>query len=228
MKILLQGIVGSTAYGLAREGSDVDRLGVFAHPTDYFWGLEKPADTIVEHEPDKTLHEVGKYVSLALKCNPTVLELLWLPEYELQSYWGWELVDRRDCFLSEPYVRSAYGGYAKAQVERLKRRHAEGKEGFSSDTQKRTAKHARHCFRLLRQGRELLETGNITLRLPDPETFWAFDTYSVQDIVERFEEEDLVFQAAKSILPAEPDRGTIEEFLHDLRAHGTGTVFKAA
>ena len=33
MTILLQGIVGSTAYGLAGPDSDVDRLGVYAAPT---------------------------------------------------------------------------------------------------------------------------------------------------------------------------------------------------
>ena len=33
MHILLQGVVGSTAYGLSGPDSDVDRAGVFAHPT---------------------------------------------------------------------------------------------------------------------------------------------------------------------------------------------------
>ncbi|MFD7300744.1 DNA polymerase beta superfamily protein, partial [Streptomyces pharetrae] len=37
--ILLSGVVGSTAYGLAHEDSDVDRLGVFAAPTESLHGL---------------------------------------------------------------------------------------------------------------------------------------------------------------------------------------------
>ena len=41
---LLEGIVGSTAYGLAGPHSDVDRLGVFAAPTRAFHGLYPPID----------------------------------------------------------------------------------------------------------------------------------------------------------------------------------------
>ncbi|GAA1913626.1 hypothetical protein GCM10009753_52280 [Streptantibioticus ferralitis] len=36
MHVLLSGTVGSTAYGLAHKGSDIDRLGVFAAPTEAF------------------------------------------------------------------------------------------------------------------------------------------------------------------------------------------------
>ncbi len=41
--VLLAGIVGSTAYGLAGPDSDVDRLGVFAAPTLSLLGLDAPA-----------------------------------------------------------------------------------------------------------------------------------------------------------------------------------------
>src|SRR3712207_6802639 len=89
-EIILQGIVGSTAYGLAREGSDVDRLGVFVTPTEELFYIAAPRQTIVTHKPDQTLHEIGKYVSLALKCNPTILELMWLPDdlIEITGRWG--------------------------------------------------------------------------------------------------------------------------------------------
>jgi predicted nucleotidyltransferase len=82
--VLLQGIVGSTAYGLAGPHSDVDRLGVYAAPTKAFHGLRLPIDraaSVVVHEPeDLTLHEARKFALLALSANPTVTELLWLPD----------------------------------------------------------------------------------------------------------------------------------------------------
>ena len=217
---LLEGIVGSTAYGLAREGSDVDYLGVFSYKAQDYWGLNEPPDNFKNEEgvkPDKTTHEIAKYIKLALKCNPSVLELLWLEDYELITYWGDRLVETRDCFLSEQLVRNSYGEYARQQVERLQRRNEEGKIGFSSDTQKRTAKHARHCFRLLRQGRDLLETGVIQIQLDDPETYWAFDSYSVDDIVKKFAEEDTLFKEAKSILPAGPNDWAVRSLLYDIR-----------
>lgn len=59
--ILLSGVVGSTAYGLAREGSDVDRLGMFAAPTETLLGLHTPKESHVTTAPDRTLHEAAKW-----------------------------------------------------------------------------------------------------------------------------------------------------------------------
>jgi hypothetical protein len=58
---VLTGVVGSTAYGLARPGSDVDRLGVFAVDTAELHGLRRPVESVVDAAPlpDRTLHEVG-------------------------------------------------------------------------------------------------------------------------------------------------------------------------
>src|SRR5262249_53904583 len=87
--VLLRGIVGSTAYGLAGPHSDVDRLAVYAAPTRAFHGLRLPIDrqaSIVVHEPDDlTLHEARKFCLLALSANPTVTELLWLSDYEVAT-----------------------------------------------------------------------------------------------------------------------------------------------
>jgi hypothetical protein len=63
MNVLLAGIVGSTAYGLAGPDSDVDHLGVYAAPTVAFHGLHPPTGkdaTLVRHDPDSTLHEAAK------------------------------------------------------------------------------------------------------------------------------------------------------------------------
>lgn len=215
-EVILQATVGSTAYGLAREGSDVDTLGVYVAPTRAFWGLQRVTESVVVHEPaDAQFHEVGKYCRLALKCNPTLIELLFLDERLLQKVTneGRALRALRHAFLSAPYVRSAFGGYAKQQADRLQRRNAEGKKGFSSDLQHRTAKHARHCFRLLRQGLQLLEEGDLTVRVSNPEDYWAFDNFTVEDIVAKFAEEDAIFQQAASCLPEQPAYASVEDFL---------------
>ena len=108
--ILLSGVVGSTAYGLARAGSDVDRLGIFATPTLAMVGLSRPKDSIVHTNPDRSLHEVGKWCSLALGGNPTVMELVWLPDdlYETRTPLGDQLIAIRTAFLSGP--RSCWRG----------------------------------------------------------------------------------------------------------------------
>lgn len=218
MTTILRGIVGSTAYGLAREGSDVDHLGVFVAPTLEYAGLDwhPDRDTRVTSGPDSTEHEVGKYLRLALKCNPTITELLWLPTglYETATPDGLGLVMNRRRFLSERCVRDAYGGYARQQAKKLADR---GDGSFSADTRKRTAKHARHLLRLLRQGRQLLTTGDLDVRVDNPEDYFAFDTMTPAQMLAVYEREDTLFMAAPSVLPEAPDRTKVAELLIRLR-----------
>jgi uncharacterized protein len=163
--ILLSGINGSTAYGLATTTSDVDRIGCYAAPTHEFHGLHLPTGkqaTWQDPEIDYTLHEAGKLAHLLLCCNPTVTELLWLDAYEAKTYEGEMLIDIRKSFLSAKGVRDSYLGYATQQFTRIRNR---GDGSFSSDTRKRTEKHARHLWRLVNQGVELHRTGRLTVRL---------------------------------------------------------------
>lgn len=134
--ILLSGVVGSTAYGLAREGSDVDRLGMFAAPTETLLGLHTPKESHVTTAPDRTLHEAAKWCRLALGGNPTVMELVWLPDelYEVRTPLGDELIAIRGSFLGAERVRDAYLGYAGQQFRRLEGRAATGAPPSTPDT----------------------------------------------------------------------------------------------
>lgn len=161
---LLEGIVGSTAYGLATPQSDIDRLGVYACPTEMLFTLREPKWTIVDTKPDSTLHEARKFCQLALQCNPTVLELLWLDSYDICTPLGQQLINVRDSFLSARRVRDAYFGYATQQFTRMQRRDAS-----DLDSRTKVAKHARHLYRLLSQGLELYIDGTLTVRLENPD-----------------------------------------------------------
>jgi predicted nucleotidyltransferase len=210
--IILSGVVGSTAFGLARAGSDIDRLGIFVRPTqDFFQIGGHGKDTLVTTAPDSALHEVGKYVSLALKCNPTIMDLMYLPEYEVCTTMGEWLVNIREDFLSEKYVRSAYGGYAIGQIKRIKQ------EMANDQRHARIAKHARHCYRLLEQGRELLETGSLTVRVSDPDAYWSFDVMETWVIDRMFVKAFERFEAAKSVLPQAPRTERLQVFINAIR-----------
>lgn len=214
--VLLQGIVGSTAYGLAGPHSDVDRLGVYAAPTRAFHGLHLPIDryaSVVEHEPaDLTLHEARKFCLLALSANPTVTELLWLTDYETQTELGRELIGIRTAFLCAPRVRDAYLGYADQQLSRLLHKGAD----------RRTPKHARHLLRLLHQGEQLYATGTLTVRLTDPRRYHDFGAAVAADpAVARtaLDEATQRFSTLESVLPDRPDEATVEAWLLRVRAH---------
>ncbi|MEU6158623.1 nucleotidyltransferase domain-containing protein [Streptomyces sp. NPDC047130] len=219
--VLLSGIVGSTAYGLAHAGSDVDRLGLFAAPTVELHGLRRPKESHVTTAPDRTLHEAAKWCRLALSCNPTATELVWLPDelYEVRTPLGDELMAVRTSFLSAGRVRDAYLGYAVQQFRRLQGR-GEGED--APGRRARTAKHARHLKRLCAQGLELYTTGRLTLRVDDPQEFHDFgervaaDPTAAQPLLDRYR---AAFEEARTALPDAPDEGPAEAWLHRVRAH---------
>lgn len=215
--VLLSGIVGSTAYGLNHEGSDIDRMGIFTWPTEAFFHLEPPKDYWEDKSPaqDVSFHEARKFIGLVLGGNPTASELLWLKEYEQATPWGMELVGMRKGFLCAPRVRDAYLGYARQQYHRLRETGS-----FSSALRGRTEKHARHLRRLVEQGYQLYTTGELTLRLENPEEIREFGRRVAEDpdaavaymgwATEQFED-------AKSPLPEQPDSRSAQDWLIRLR-----------
>ncbi|TYC01678.1 nucleotidyltransferase [Micromonospora sp. WP24] len=218
--MLLSGIVGSTAYGLAGPDSDVDRLGVYAAPTVAFHGLNPPTGrdaSIVSHDPDTTYHEAAKAAALMLGGNPTVTEILWLPDdlYEVRTALGDEMIAIRRAFLSAKRTRDAYFGYAVSQLERLLRTGQ-----FQSKMRKRQAKHGRHLLRLLDQGFHLYATGELPIRVTKPQRYIDFgEAVAADPQVARpvLAEADERFNSVQSALPAEPDRPAIEAWLHRVR-----------
>jgi hypothetical protein len=217
MRVILNARVGSHLYGLDTPESDEDYLGIFVTPTYDILRLRKPTQTHVTKDPDTTLHEVEKFMYLAAKGNPTVLELLYSPEYLYITWEGEMLVAARDAFLSNN-VRNSFGGYAYQQAVNLQKRTNEGKVGFNPKVTKHYEKHARHCFRLLRQGKELIETGTLNPRLENPDEYFAIGKLSEKDLVSKFTEEYNAFKEAKSVLPDEPNWEFLDSILNEIRS----------
>jgi len=187
--IILEGICGSQAYGLANEDSDADIKGIYVTPTSEVLGLPQfnPCNTMDHTDPDWVYHEIGWYISLALKANPTVTELLWLEGYRVLTKQGHMLVDNRHLFLSTPAVKNAYTGYCYSQAHKLIARGG----SYGNGRNKRYEKHTRHLLRLLYQGRELLETGKLTVRVTPEmrEELFAAGKLPLDKIIDRFSEE---------------------------------------
>ena len=76
--ILLEAVVGSRAYGLATASSDTDIKGVFYLPLEYYLGGQYIAQ-VANASNDEVYYELGRFVELLSKSNPTVLELLASP-----------------------------------------------------------------------------------------------------------------------------------------------------
>jgi hypothetical protein len=215
--VILEGIVGSHAYGLEREDSDSDFQGVFVAPTLEVAGLHWRAGRESVHKAteneDFTYHEVGKFLRLALKCNPTVLELLWLDHYTTITIHGRKLLSLREAFLSRDAVRNSYLGYARSQNLKLR---AKADVGHP-----RQAKMGRHMLRLLRQGRLLAQTGQMHLKVGDPQEYFDFDDMSVRDMLEIYSREIMqtheAFEKGNAALPDKPDLEEVELALDGFR-----------
>jgi hypothetical protein len=217
MHILLSGVVGSVAYGMAGPGSDVDRLGVFAHDTASMFGLDEPSRSIVTTAPDVTYHEAAHAARLLLQANPTLTDLLWLEAYEIRKPLGDELVGLRHAVLCARRVREAYLGYALDQTRKLLARDGT----FNPDVRRRTAKHARHIHRLVDHGLELYTTGHLTIRLADPQRCIDFGDQVAADpqrVIPFMAEARHRYEDARTVLPDRPSRGVVEGWLKRVRA----------
>ncbi|MFE5290107.1 DNA polymerase beta superfamily protein [Nocardia sp. NPDC056611] len=229
--MLLEGVVGSTAYGLNTPLSDIDYAGIYVEPTASFLGLHPPSrehatETSTTFTVDCTYHEVGKALSQMLKCNPTNMELLWLEKYTHTTPFGEELISLRSDFLAAQRVRDAFFGYATQQFGRLV-----DKGRFQGSLETRREKHARHTMRLLWQGYELYTTGHLPIRVPDPEPFFEFGRRVKADPAataarELIAEYEAKFDEARTVLPDAPNETRIEDLLQRIRrAYLDGTMY---
>lgn len=216
-QLVLLGVAGSQAYGLATPESDTDYHGCWRASTRQVLSLDKPTQSIVQKDPDLQVHEVEKFLHLCLKGNPTVLETLFLDEYAYVSQqFGQVILDNRTAFLSQE-LRPRYRGYAHAQEKRLERSDPDEEDKRLSVPEKR-AKHKRHAWRLLLQGSKALK-GEMTVRLTPEERDKCFDIGELDD--EQFtrvmEQLFVKYDAIESKLPEHPDRETVNEILLAIR-----------
>lgn len=223
--IILEGVTGSTAYGLATENSDIDIKGVYMLPlTDVLaMGFSNEHNTFDSTDPDWCYHEIGKFMQLVKGGNPTYSELLWLEDYTIMTPIGQLLIDNRQAFLSTNAVLKAYSGYALGQAKRLNNRTEQGLEGYASSLKNRYAKHTRHCFRLMIQARQLLETGHLDVRVTTEQREWLFEMgeKSYDEVISTFMKMDNELKEIKSVLPDKPDVEKLNQILFEIRTkHG--------
>ena len=112
--------VGSKAFGLAAEDSDDDLRGISCpRPgcTGRCGGCPNSWSSPTEQQ-DEVYWELEKFLRLALKANPNVLETLWTPLVLLADDTAQELRDMRQAFLSK-HVYKTYSGYVLSQFRRM-------------------------------------------------------------------------------------------------------------
>jgi predicted nucleotidyltransferase len=154
--IIYRCVVGSRAYGLDTDASDTDLRGIYLAPAELQWSLFGAPEQFEDNAAQTCYWELQKFLIMALKANPNILECLWSPLVEKATPLGEELLAMRACFLSQ-MIFQTFNGYALSQfkkIEQDRRNHGEVRW-----------KHAMHLLRLLLTGAATLRNGSVPVRV---------------------------------------------------------------
>jgi hypothetical protein len=115
---VLEAVVGSRAWGLAGEGSDTDRRGVFVLPFPWTAGLAPPPSDLVSADGSESYWEAEKAIRQALRADPNTLELLFVASAQPLDPIGAWILEAREAFVSSA-IYGSFGRYALSQLKRL-------------------------------------------------------------------------------------------------------------
>jgi predicted nucleotidyltransferase len=154
--IIYRCVVGSRAYGLDNDESDTDRRGVYIAPAEMQWSLFGAPEQFEDNATQSCFWELQKFLTMALKANPNILECLYSPMVDKITPVGEELLSLRRGFLSQ-MIFQTFNGYAMSQFKKI--------EQDNRNQGEVRWKHAMHLLRLLLTGAVTLRTGNVPVRV---------------------------------------------------------------
>ncbi len=212
--IIYRAVVGSRAYGLEHEESDVDRRGIYLPPAELHWSIYGVPDRLERSDADEIYWEIEKFLRLALKGNPNILEVLYSPIVEHATPLTLQLLAMREKFLSREMFQT-YNGYAVSQFRKMER-----------DLRTRGAikwKHAMHLIRLLLSGIIAMRERYVPVRVEEADRSRLLAIRAGLVPWKQIDQWRLNLHAefeqahARSSLPDRPDYAAVNAFLIEAR-----------
>lgn len=208
-RVIYRCVIGSQAYGLSGEQSDVDRRGIYLPPAERHWSLYGVPEQLENQATQEAYWELQKFLVLALKANPNVLECLYTPLVEQATPLARQLLAMRTSFLSR-MVYQTYNGYVMSQFKKMQadiRNHGQVKW-----------KHVMHLLRLLLSGVDVLRHGHVPVHVGEHrDQLLAIRRGEVpwNDVEQWHKSLHLEFDAAyqQTSLPERPDYERVNDFL---------------
>ena len=119
--LLFKCIAGSRAYGTNNENSDTDMRGIFAKKSLEYLSISEAIDYCANDTNDIVYFSLKRFVQLASKANPNILELLFSPEdCVLKSTVYFEMLkEHRQKFITKQIV-DTHVNYAQAQIKKAR------------------------------------------------------------------------------------------------------------
>jgi uncharacterized protein len=237
---ILRTVVGSGVHGIAIAGTDDhDEMGVFIEPAARVIGVRPAMDHYVYRtqpegarsgpgDTDLVMYSLRRYLSLAIKGNPTVLLPLFAPAESVVvlTPLGEELRALASALLSQS-AGHRFLGYMAGQRRRLL-----GANGGLPNRPELVArygydvKYAAHALRLAYQGLEIVRDGRLTLPMPGHERERVLrvkrgDVPRMEDVLDEIASVESTVErllaSGRTPLPPEPDRDTISAW--SVQAH---------
>lgn len=245
-------VMGSVAYGVADEYSDMDVYGFAIPPRDWVFphlrgevpGFEDEGpkfEQVQQHamvdknalggrgrEYDLTIYSIVKYFRLLMENNPNIIDSLFVNRNcVLYSTAVGELVrEQRHIFLHKG-CWARFKGYAYAQVHKMRTKVPEGKRQLIIDEFGYDVKFAYHVVRLLNEVEQILVEQDLDLAR-NKEQLKAIrrGEWSQEQVEAYFAEKEKVLEQLyiKSTLPALPDKRAIKNLLNNCLEQHYGSL----
>jgi len=234
-------IMGSIAYGVAQDHSDMDVYGFAIPPRDWVFpnlrgeiaGFDDPGPQFSQfqqhhmldrsalagkgQEYDLCIYSIVKYFRLLMDNNPNIIDSLFVPRNcILHSTAVGELVrENRKHFLHKG-CWAKFKGYAYGQVHKMKTKVPEGGRKESVEKFGYDVKFAYHVVRLLNEVEQILIEGDLELgRNKEQLKAIRRGEWSQQQVEQYFvdKEKQLENIYLESTLPIAPDKAVIKTLL---------------
>jgi uncharacterized protein len=233
--------VGSMAYGVSSDTSDLDCFGwaipprnlIFPHLSGIIPGFGYQGEKFDQFQKhhimdedavagkgrsyDIQVYSIVKYFTLCSQCNPTLIDSLFVPQECVlhMTQVGNMVRENRHLFLSK-YCWPRFKGYALSQMHKMSCKEPTGKRKLIREKYGFDLKYGLHLVRLLYECEQLLTTGDLDIRR-DREHLKTIRRGEVteQEIKEwaTAKEKQLEGLLHKSVLPEEPDEAKIKNLL---------------
>lgn len=249
-------IMGSQAYGVSQDTSDIDYYGfcippreiVFPHLSGAIPGFGPQPEKFEQYqqhhvkdedkgvEYDFTIYNVVKYMQLVAENNPNMIDSLFVPINCITHITsaGQLVRDKRREFLHKGSYHK-FKGYAYSQIHKVRT-----KEIHDNMSTKRKAdielhgydtKFASHCIRLLDECEQILTTGDIDLqRNREQLKTIRRGEWTLEYLLERFAQKEKQLEQfyADCTLPHGPDFNKLKVLLLEVLESHYGSLSQIA
>lgn len=244
--ICYETMMGSVAYGVSNDSSDMDVYGavfppkelVFPHITGEIPGFgqqvqrfdqwQKTHIQALEKSWDFSIYGVVRFFQLAMENNPNMLDALFVPRRAILSITpAWEVVrENRRLFLHKGSWPK-FKGYAYSQLAKIRAKNPQGNRVELVQKYGYDVKFAYHVVRILSEGEQILLTHDLDIE-QNREQLKSIrrGEWSLEQLEEwaKTKEKQMEAAYAASTIPAKPDEPAIRQVLVDCLEHHYGSL----